>query len=66
MAHQYMPKTFYGPQKKPSAFPPSYILNVRSLNSHLKTDQSNFLASKTVRNVLEISVKNNIKNNYRV
>ena len=31
MAHQYMPKIFYGPYKNPLA-PPSYILNVRSLN----------------------------------
>ena len=58
---------FHGPHKKPvpppPLSPPSYVLNVRSLNSHLNTDQSNFPAHKTVKNVLEISVKNNIKNN---
>ena len=32
MAHQYMPKIFHGPHKNPPT-PPSYILNVRSLNA---------------------------------
>ena len=31
MAHQYMPKIFHGLYKNP--LPPSYILNVRSLNT---------------------------------
>ena len=60
-------KCFMAPTKNlcrpPPLSPPSYVLNVRSLNSHLNTDQSNFPAHKTVKNVLEISVKNNIKNN---
>ena len=66
MDHQYMSKIFHASHEKPvppPPLPPSYVLNVRSLNSHLNTDQSNFPAHKTVKNVLEISVKNNIKNN---
>ena len=42
------------------------LLIQKSVDSNLNADQSNFLANKTVRDVLELYVKNNfIQNNSR-
>ena len=41
MAHQYMPKIFDGPHRNPVG-PPSYILNVRSLNIRKQKPCKNF------------------------
>ena len=41
------------------------LLIKKRVNSNLNADQSDFLASKTVRHVLELYLKNSIQDNSR-